>query len=164
MTDTSAALVHGTLDMLILKTLVLEPLHGWGISQRIRQLSGGVFEANSGSLFPAFRRLERAGLLECEWRTSENNRRASTTPSQSRAAKSCAPKPKSGSAKLRPLREFCRSLSRSTPWESGLLFVPVSAPSSASMELPSAWLNNVGTLVAIISQLNTRPVGAFVSR
>jgi PadR family transcriptional regulator, regulatory protein PadR len=75
-TDTSAALVQGTLDMLILKTLALEPLHGWGISQRIRQLSRGVFEANSGSLFPAFRRLERAGLLECEWRTSENNRRA----------------------------------------------------------------------------------------
>jgi PadR family transcriptional regulator PadR len=65
MTDTSAALVQGTLDMLILKTLALEPLHGWGISQRIQQLSRGVFEVNPGSLFPAFRRLERAGLLEC---------------------------------------------------------------------------------------------------
>src|SRR5258708_28892218 len=62
--------------MLILKTLALEPLHGWGISQRIQQLSRGVFEINPGSLFPAFRRLERAGLLDCEWRTSENNRRA----------------------------------------------------------------------------------------
>jgi PadR family transcriptional regulator PadR len=75
-TDSSATLVQGTLDMLILKTLALEPLHGWGISQRIQQLSRGVFEVNPGSLFPAFRRLERAGLLECEWRISENNRRA----------------------------------------------------------------------------------------
>lgn len=76
MTDTSASLVQGTLDMLILKTLALEPLHGWGISQRIQQLSRGVFDVNPGSLFPAFRRLERAGLIECEWQTSENNRRA----------------------------------------------------------------------------------------
>lgn len=72
----SGTLVQGTLDMLILKTLALEPLHGWGIAQRIEQLSRGVFAVNPGSLFPAFRRLERAGLLECEWRTSENNRRA----------------------------------------------------------------------------------------
>jgi PadR family transcriptional regulator PadR len=76
MAETSAGLVQGTLDMLILKTLGLEALHGWGISQRIRQLSSGVFEVNPGSLFPAFKRLERAGLIECEWRTSENNRRA----------------------------------------------------------------------------------------
>lgn len=69
-------LVQGTLAMLILKTLDLEPMHGWGIAQRIRQMSGGVFEINPGSLFPAFRRLERAGLLDCEWRTSENSRRA----------------------------------------------------------------------------------------
>ncbi|HKW57910.1 MAG TPA: PadR family transcriptional regulator [Candidatus Acidoferrum sp.] len=76
MADSSATLVQGTLDMLILKTLALEPLHGWGISQRIAQLSQGVFDVNPGSLFPAFRRLERAGLLECEWRISDNNRRA----------------------------------------------------------------------------------------
>jgi PadR family transcriptional regulator, regulatory protein PadR len=75
-TKTSATLVQGTLDMLILKTLALEPLHGWGIAQRIEQVSRGVFAVNPGSLFPAFRRLERAGLVECEWRTSENNRRA----------------------------------------------------------------------------------------
>jgi PadR family transcriptional regulator, regulatory protein PadR len=74
MTDTSATLVQGTLDMLILKTL--EPRHGWGVSQRIEQLSKKVFEVNPGSLFPTFRRLERAGRLECEWRRSENNRRA----------------------------------------------------------------------------------------
>ncbi len=76
MGEQSSELVQGTLDMLILKTLELEPMHGWGIAQRIRQMSGGVFEINPGSLFPAFRRLERAGLLECQWRTSDNNRRA----------------------------------------------------------------------------------------
>jgi PadR family transcriptional regulator, regulatory protein PadR len=72
----SVALVQGTLDMLILKTLDLQPMHGWGIAQRIVQVSRGVFEVNPGSLFPAFRRLERAGWLACDWRTSENNRRA----------------------------------------------------------------------------------------
>src|SRR5213078_1971907 len=64
-------LVQGTLDMLVLKTLTLEPMHGWGIAQRIEQISRGVFQVNAGSLFPAFRRLERA-----EWRATENNRRA----------------------------------------------------------------------------------------
>lgn len=72
----SAALVQGTLDMLILKTLALDPLHGYGIALRIEQMSRGVFRVNPGSLFPAFRRLERAGLLESEWRSTENNRRA----------------------------------------------------------------------------------------
>ena len=76
MGEQSSELVQGTLDMLILKTLELQPMHGWGIAQRIRQMSGGVFEINPGSLFPAFRRLERAGLLDREWRISENNRRA----------------------------------------------------------------------------------------
>jgi PadR family transcriptional regulator, regulatory protein PadR len=71
-----AELVQGTLDMLILKTLDLQPMHGWGIAQRLQQMSGGVFAINPGSLFPAFHRLQRAGLLDCEWRTSENNRRA----------------------------------------------------------------------------------------
>src|SRR5262245_49694689 len=62
--------------MLVLKTLDLEPMHGWGISQRIEQISGGVFQINAGSLFPAFRRLERDGLIRAEWRATENNRRA----------------------------------------------------------------------------------------
>jgi transcriptional regulator len=62
--------------MLILKTLALEPMHGYGIAQRIEQISNGVFQVNAGSLFPAFRRLERAGLLNSEWRATENNRRA----------------------------------------------------------------------------------------
>jgi transcriptional regulator len=62
--------------MLILKTLDLEPMHGWGIGLRIRQISKGVFEVNPGSLFPAFRRLERSGWIKSEWRATENNRRA----------------------------------------------------------------------------------------
>ena len=69
-------LVQGTLDMLILKTLDLEPMHGYGIALRIEQISKGVFQVNPGSLFPAFRRLERAGWIESEWRATENNRRA----------------------------------------------------------------------------------------
>jgi transcriptional regulator len=69
-------LVQGTLDMLILKTLTLEPMHGWGIGQRLEQTSGGVFQVNPGSLFPAFRRLEREGWVRAEWRDTENKRRA----------------------------------------------------------------------------------------
>lgn len=74
--DKTSGLVQGTLDMLILKTLDLEPLHGYGIGLRIQQVSKGVFEVNPGSLFPAFRRLERAGWIKGEWRSTENNRRA----------------------------------------------------------------------------------------
>jgi PadR family transcriptional regulator, regulatory protein PadR len=76
MPETSTTLVQGTLDMLILKTLALAPLHGYGIGLRIEQISNGVFRVNAGSLFPALRRLERAGLLNGEWRDTENNRRA----------------------------------------------------------------------------------------
>ena len=71
-----SVLVQGTLDMLILKTLALEPMHGYGIGVRIEQISRGVFQVNAGSLFPAFRRLERDGLIKGEWRETENNRRA----------------------------------------------------------------------------------------
>ena len=70
------SLVQGTLHMLILKTLALEPMHGYGIGVRLRQISQGVFQVNAGSLFPALRRLERDGLVAAEWRASENNRRA----------------------------------------------------------------------------------------
>lgn len=69
-------LLQGTLDMLILKTLALEPMHGWGISQRIQQISGDVLQVNQGSLYPALHRLEGQGLIEAEWGTSDNNRRA----------------------------------------------------------------------------------------
>src|SRR6185295_15247286 len=71
-----SGLVQGTLDMLILKTLALEPLHGYGIGVRIEQISKGAFQVNAGSLFPAFRRLERDGLIKGERRATENNRRA----------------------------------------------------------------------------------------
>ena len=76
MADKPSGLVQGTLDMLILKTLELEPMHGHGIAMRIEQISKGVFQVNPGSLFPAFRRLERAGWLKSEWRDTANNRRA----------------------------------------------------------------------------------------
>ena len=76
MAEKPSGLVLGTLDMLILKTLVLEPMHGWGIGQRIEQISRGVFQVNAGSLFPAFHRLERDGCIRTEWRATENNRRA----------------------------------------------------------------------------------------
>jgi PadR family transcriptional regulator PadR len=76
MADRAADLVQGTLDMLILKTLALEPMHGYGIALRIEQISKGVFRVNPGSLFPAFRRLERAGWIKPDWRPTENNRRA----------------------------------------------------------------------------------------
>jgi PadR family transcriptional regulator PadR len=75
-TDKPSVLVQGTLDMLILKTLALEPMHGYGIGVRIEQISKGVFQVNAGSLFPAFRRLERDRLIKGEWRTTENNRKA----------------------------------------------------------------------------------------
>ena len=71
-----SSLVQGTLHMLILKTLALEPLHGYGIGIRLEQISKGVFQVNAGSLFPALRRLERDGLIAAEWRVTENNRRA----------------------------------------------------------------------------------------
>ena len=76
MTEAQSDLVQGTLDMLVLKTLALEPLHGYGIALRIEQMSGGVFRVNAGSLFPAFRRMERAGWIDGEWRATEHNRRA----------------------------------------------------------------------------------------
>jgi transcriptional regulator len=67
--------LQGTLDLLILKTLQPEPLHGWGVGQRIQQVSG-VFQVKLGSLYPALQRLEQAGLVAAEWRQSDNNRRA----------------------------------------------------------------------------------------
>ena len=76
MGDKQGDLVQGTLDMLILKTVALEPIHGYGIAVRIGQMSNGVFKVNAGSLFVALQRLHRAGLIKSEWKASENNRRA----------------------------------------------------------------------------------------
>src|SRR5881296_3705095 len=76
MADKPGELVQGTLDMLILKTLDLQPMHGYGISVRIEQMSKGVFRVNAGSLFVALQRLHRAGLIKSEWKATENSRRA----------------------------------------------------------------------------------------
>ena len=76
MEETTTDVIQGTLDLLILKTLSLEPLHGFGISRRIEQFSRGVFKVNPGSLLTALQRLERAGWLDAEWRQTENSRRA----------------------------------------------------------------------------------------
>ena len=75
----SSDVVQGTLDMLVLKTLALEPMHGYGISVRIEQMSKGVFRLNAGSLFLAIQRLQRDGLIDGEWKATENNRRANIT-------------------------------------------------------------------------------------
>ena len=76
MTKNKSDLLQGTLDMLVLKTLALEPMHGWGISQRIQQISDGVLCVNQGSLYPALHRLEQQGWIAAEWGSSENNRQA----------------------------------------------------------------------------------------
>jgi len=68
--------IQGTLDLLILKTLSLEPMHGFGIARRVEQVSRGVFKVNPGSLLTALQRLERSGWLDAEWQTTENSRRA----------------------------------------------------------------------------------------
>ena len=76
MPEKQTDLVQGTLDMLIPKTLALEPMHGYGISVRMEQVSKGVFRLNAGSLFLAIQRLHRDGLIDGEWKPTENNRRA----------------------------------------------------------------------------------------
>ena len=76
MTDSRAQIVPGTLEMLVLKTLSLEPMHGWGIGERIQALSRDAFTVNQGTLYPTLERLLRAGMIVHEWRTTENNRRA----------------------------------------------------------------------------------------
>jgi PadR family transcriptional regulator PadR len=69
-------LVQGTLDLLILKILALEPLHGWAIGQRLKQVSGEILQVSDGSLYPALHKLEQEGWITAEWKPSENNRRA----------------------------------------------------------------------------------------
>ena len=83
--------LQGTLELLILKTLALEPMHGWGIAQRIQQLSADALQVGQGSLYPALHRLELDGMIASEWAASENNRRAkyySLTPQGRRRLKS----------------------------------------------------------------------------
>jgi transcriptional regulator len=90
MTRESSDLVQGTLEMLVLKTLALESMHGYGIALRIEQISDGVFCVNPGSLLPALSRMERAGHVKAEWRTSENNRNAKYYVLTSRGRKALA--------------------------------------------------------------------------
>jgi PadR family transcriptional regulator PadR len=75
-TQAGSDVLQGTLDMLILKALSLQPMHGWGVAQRIQQMSEDVLRLNQGSLYPALHRLEQRGWIRSEWGTSENNRRA----------------------------------------------------------------------------------------
>ena len=72
----TADVIRGTLDLLVLQTLALEPMHGWGISQRIQQVSRGLLDVNQGSLYPALQRLAQKGWIASEWQVTENNRRA----------------------------------------------------------------------------------------
>ena len=74
--NSASDILRGTLDLLVLKTLTVAPMHGWGISQRIQQLSQGALEVNQGSLYPALQRLEQQDLVRGEWQPTENNRRA----------------------------------------------------------------------------------------
>ena len=76
MTDDRTELLQGTLEMLVLKTLALEPMHGWGIAQRIQWMSKDIFLVTQGSLYPALVRMKRRGLISAAWRTTEHNRRA----------------------------------------------------------------------------------------
>ena len=69
-------LVQGTLDLLVLKILALQPLHGWALSQRLKQISGDVLQVSDGSLYPALHKLEQQGWIQAEWKPTENNRRA----------------------------------------------------------------------------------------
>ena len=69
-------LVQGTLDLLVLKILALQPLHGWALSQRLKQVSGDVLQVSDGSLYPALHKLEQQGWIKAEWKPTENNRRA----------------------------------------------------------------------------------------
>ena len=108
MPDKPSDLVQGTLDMLILKTLALEPMHGYGISVRIEQMSKGVFRLNAGSLFLAIQRLERDGLIDGEWKPSENNRRARYYTLTAKGRKSSTAKHENGAGKWRQSAEFWR--------------------------------------------------------
>ena len=76
MEEANTDVIQGTLDMLILKTVSLEPMHGFGITRRVEQVSRGVFKVNPGSLLTALQRLERAGWIRSDWRVTENSRRA----------------------------------------------------------------------------------------
>ena len=106
-------LLQGTLDLLILRTLASGDMHGWGISQRLQQISQDVLQVNQGSLYPALYRLEQQGWIESSWGDSENNRRAKFYAlTQVRAASSWRRRPRAGSGSPPPSRAFCSTRSR----------------------------------------------------
>jgi len=76
MPEDRSELLYGTLEMIVLRVLSMEPMHGWGIALRIEQMSGEVFAVNQGSLYPALQRMKRRGWIRSEWRVTDNNRRA----------------------------------------------------------------------------------------
>ena len=96
MDEQSTDVISGTLDMLILKTLSLAPMHGFGIARRVEQISRGVFKVNAGSLLTALQRLERAGWLDAEWRETENARRAKYYRLTAPAEGGSSPRPPTG--------------------------------------------------------------------
>ena len=100
----STDVIQGTLDMLILKSLSLEPMHGFGVTQRIEQISRRYFASIPGSLLLAFQRMERQGLIVGEWRASENNRRAKYYRLTAKGRKRSRPKPRTGTVAPRPSR------------------------------------------------------------
>src|ERR1700693_2611125 len=100
--------VQGTLDMLILKTVALQPMHGYGVGLRIEQISKGVFQVNAGSLFPALRRLERQGWIRGEWRATENNRRAEYYLLTDAGRKQLKREGRECRRRVRRLRAFCK--------------------------------------------------------
>src|SRR5262250_2473834 len=110
MAPEASGLVQGTLHMLILKTLTLEPLHGYGIGVRLEQISQGGFLVNAGSLFPALRRLERDGLIRGEWPRTTGAR--STTTSLRRVARASRARRASGKRSWQPSRESSRQRGR----------------------------------------------------
>ena len=105
MDEPSTDVIQGTLDMLILKTLSLEPMHGFGIARRVEQISRGVFKVNPGSLLTALQRLERAGWLDAEWRQTENSRRGKVLHAHPRRPETARePRPRTGRAARRRSR------------------------------------------------------------
>jgi PadR family transcriptional regulator, regulatory protein PadR len=107
----SGDLVQGTLQMLILKTLALEPMHGYGVALRIEQVSAGVFRINPGSLLPALSRLERAGQVKSEWRPTENNRRAKYYTLTARGRKALTAETEQWDRQAGAIRRILESLS-----------------------------------------------------
>ena len=102
-----ADLVQGTLDMLILKILALQPLNGWAISQRLKQISSDVLGVSDGSLYPALHKLERRGWIRAQWKASENNRRAKLYSLTALGRKQLKEEPRTGIGFRRPSPALC---------------------------------------------------------